>query len=43
MQQPGGVALYDEVVAGDSTWSLDAGELVVTLAKARPTRWPDLC
>jgi len=43
MQQPGGVALYDEVIAGDSTWCLDAGELVVTLAKARATRWPSLC
>ena len=40
VQRAGGAALYDTVVVGDSTWSVDGGELVVTLSKANLRKWP---
>ena len=40
VQKEGGAALYDAVVVGDSTWSVDAGELVITLTKGKICKWP---
>jgi len=42
VQIAGGAALYDEVVAGDSTWSLDGRELVITMQKAKSKKWIDV-
>ena len=42
VQQLGGAPLYDDVNVGDSTWSIDAGELVITLTKAAPKKWIDV-
>ena len=42
VQRSGGAPLYEDVNVGDSTWSIDAGELIITLAKAAPKKWIDV-
>ena len=42
LQQPGGLRLFDSVIVGDSSWSKDGTELVVTLSKNNLAKWPTL-
>ena len=42
LQQPGGLPLFNTVIVGDSSWSKDGAELVVTLCKNGYSKWPSV-